>query len=145
MYPGQAPMTAMAGSQIQQQSAAQAQPFVAQPKKPKRRVLTSLTLEIFVYFGGWWDVFYYIVNILVFVWKGELSHEQGCSSERPLWRPTSHAACMADTVFNLITGMSTFNYCFICQASICPTPTAILPWSFVFHGFGFSSRYHDYF
>ena len=65
-------MSAMAVSQIQQQqSAAQAQPFVAQPKKPRRRVLTSLTLEVFVYFGGWWDVFYYIVNIIVFVWKGE--------------------------------------------------------------------------
>ena len=71
MYQGQAPMSTLAGSQIQQQSAAQAQPFVAQPKKPRRRVLTSLTLEVFVYFGGWWDVFYFIVNIIVFVWKGE--------------------------------------------------------------------------
>lgn len=40
------------------------------PKKPQRRVLTSLTLQIFVFFGIWWDVFYYILNILVFVYKG---------------------------------------------------------------------------
>ncbi|KXZ56115.1 hypothetical protein GPECTOR_2g998 [Gonium pectorale] len=25
---------------------------------------------IFIYFGGWWDVVYYILNILVFVYKG---------------------------------------------------------------------------
>ena len=69
----QAPMTAVGGAQIQQQSAAaQIQQYAPPVKKPKRRVLTSLTLEIFVYFGGWWDVFYYVVNILVFVWKGDI-------------------------------------------------------------------------
>ncbi|GAX77664.1 hypothetical protein CEUSTIGMA_g5107.t1 [Chlamydomonas eustigma] len=47
-----------------------AQSFVAPAKKPKRKVLTSLTLQIFLYFGGWWDVFYYVLNILVFVYKG---------------------------------------------------------------------------
>lgn len=39
---------------------------------PKRRVLTSLTTQIFIYFGGWWDVFYYVLNILVFVYKGKM-------------------------------------------------------------------------
>ncbi|EFJ45879.1 hypothetical protein VOLCADRAFT_121132 [Volvox carteri f. nagariensis] len=40
------------------------------PQKPRRRVLTSLGFQIFIYFGGWWDVAYYILNILVFVYKG---------------------------------------------------------------------------
>ena len=65
----QVPMTAAAGAQMQQQSGVQ--PFVPQPKKPRRRVLTSILLEVFVYFGGLWDIFYYILNILVFVWKGK--------------------------------------------------------------------------
>ncbi|GFR49327.1 hypothetical protein Agub_g11353 [Astrephomene gubernaculifera] len=41
-----------------------------QPQKPRRRVLTSLGFQIFIFFGGWWDVAYYILNILVFVYKG---------------------------------------------------------------------------
>lgn len=41
-----------------------------QPQKPRRRVLTSLPLEVFIFFGIWWDVFYYILNILVFIYKG---------------------------------------------------------------------------
>ncbi len=40
-------------------------------QKPRRRVLTSLGLQVFVYFGGWWAVVYYIINILIFVYKGE--------------------------------------------------------------------------
>ncbi|PNH04499.1 Transmembrane protein 216 [Tetrabaena socialis] len=40
------------------------------PQKPRRRVLTSLGFQIFIYFGGWWDLAYYILNILVFVYKG---------------------------------------------------------------------------
>lgn len=39
-------------------------------RQPKRRVLTSLWLQVFIYFGAWWDVFYYVINILVFVYKG---------------------------------------------------------------------------
>lgn len=46
------------------------QPGVAQQQKPRRRVLTSLGFQIFIFFGGWWDVIYYILNILVFVYKG---------------------------------------------------------------------------
>ena len=67
--------TATGGVQVQQQqqsAAAQIQQYAPPVKKPRRRVLTSLTLEIFVFFGAWWDVFYYIVNILVFVWKGDM-------------------------------------------------------------------------
>jgi transmembrane protein 216 len=29
-----------------------------------------LTLEIFIYFGGWWDVLFWVISILVFVYKG---------------------------------------------------------------------------
>ncbi|KAG2426456.1 hypothetical protein HXX76_011687 [Chlamydomonas incerta] len=46
------------------------QPGVPQQQKPRRRVLTSLGFQIFIYFGGWWDAIYYILNILVFVYKG---------------------------------------------------------------------------
>jgi hypothetical protein len=41
-----------------------------QPRRPKRRVLTSLALQVFIFFGAWWDAFYYVLNILVFVYKG---------------------------------------------------------------------------
>ena len=40
-------------------------------KKPKRKVLTSLSLQVFIYFGAWYDLFYWVLNILVFVYKGE--------------------------------------------------------------------------
>ncbi|KAF5839358.1 hypothetical protein DUNSADRAFT_1042 [Dunaliella salina] len=39
-------------------------------KKPVRRVLTSLTLQILIFFSIWWNCFYYVLNILVFVYKG---------------------------------------------------------------------------
>lgn len=39
-------------------------------RKPVRRVLTSLTLQILVFFSIWWNVAYYVLNILVFVYKG---------------------------------------------------------------------------
>jgi hypothetical protein len=29
---------------------------------------------VFIFFGGWWDVFYYVLNILVFVYKGACGH-----------------------------------------------------------------------
>jgi len=53
-----------------QAAAAAGQQLAPQQKKPRRRVLTSLTLQIFIFFGAWWDVFYYVLNILVFVYKG---------------------------------------------------------------------------
>ena len=40
-------------------------------KKPVRRVLTSLILQILVFFSVWWNCFYYCLNILVFVYKGD--------------------------------------------------------------------------
>lgn len=51
---------------------APAQPGGAAPPKPRptRRVLTSLAFQIFIYFGVWWDVIYYVINIMVFVYKG---------------------------------------------------------------------------
>jgi hypothetical protein len=58
------------GSLQQQQQPQQHHPAGLQARKPRRRVLTSLALQIFIYFGAWWDVFYYILNILVFVYKG---------------------------------------------------------------------------
>lgn len=36
-----------------------------------RPILTSLPLQIFIYFGGWWDVLFWVFSILVFVYKGE--------------------------------------------------------------------------
>jgi len=33
-------------------------------------VLTSLPLQVFLYFGGWWDVLFWVLSILVFVFKG---------------------------------------------------------------------------
>mmetsp|Transcript_31286 Transcript_31286/g.56784 ORF Transcript_31286/g.56784 Transcript_31286/m.56784 type:complete len:147 (+) Transcript_31286:13-453(+) len=38
--------------------------------KPRRRVLTSLPFQIFIYFGGWWSFIYFVFNILAFVYKG---------------------------------------------------------------------------
>lgn len=35
-----------------------------------RPVLTSLPLEIFFYFGGWWDAFYWLVLLAVYIYKG---------------------------------------------------------------------------
>eukprot|EP00878_Enallax_costatus_P024538 GHUV01026191.1.p1 GENE.GHUV01026191.1~~GHUV01026191.1.p1 ORF type:complete len:112 (+),score=27.33 GHUV01026191.1:288-623(+) len=35
-----------------------------------RPILTSLPLEIFLYFGGWWDFFFWILSILIFIYKG---------------------------------------------------------------------------
>lgn len=37
-----------------------------------RPILTSLPLQVFIYFGGWWDVLFWVISILVFVYKGEL-------------------------------------------------------------------------
>eukprot|EP00798_Chlamydomonas_sp_ICE-L_P009774 gene9774-7656_t len=51
-------------------SPALGQPMLPPVKKPKRRVLTSLTLQIFIYFGALWDVFYFVLNLLVFFYKG---------------------------------------------------------------------------
>ncbi len=56
--------------QGQQQQQSQPQRTGITAKKPRRRVLTSLSLQIFLFFGSWWDVFYYVLNILVFVYKG---------------------------------------------------------------------------
>ncbi len=33
-------------------------------------MLTSLPLQIFIFFGGWWDVLFWVLSILVFVYKG---------------------------------------------------------------------------
>jgi hypothetical protein len=35
-----------------------------------RPILTSLPLQIFIYFGGWWDVLFWVLSILVFIYKG---------------------------------------------------------------------------
>ena len=34
------------------------------------QVLTSLPLEILYYFGGWYDVFFWVLTLLVFIYKG---------------------------------------------------------------------------
>ena len=65
-----APGGVVSGPLVAGQAPGQAPP--AQLQKPRRRVLTSLALQIFIFFGGWWDVAYYILNILVFVYKGAL-------------------------------------------------------------------------
>jgi hypothetical protein len=36
-----------------------------------RPILTSLPLQIFIYFGGWWDLLFWVLSTLVFVYKGE--------------------------------------------------------------------------
>lgn len=36
-----------------------------------RPILTSLPLQVFIYFGGWWDVFYWVLSILIFIYKGK--------------------------------------------------------------------------
>lgn len=36
-----------------------------------RPILTSLPLQVFIYFGGWWDVLFWVVSILVFIYKGK--------------------------------------------------------------------------
>ncbi|GIL83104.1 hypothetical protein Vretimale_11404 [Volvox reticuliferus] len=61
----------MSGAPKQTGSApAGSEPGQQAPQKPRRRVLTSLGFQIFIFFGGWWDVAYYILNILVFIYKG---------------------------------------------------------------------------
>ncbi|KAI8468271.1 MAG: hypothetical protein J3K34DRAFT_523069 [Monoraphidium minutum] len=37
-----------------------------------RPVLTSLPLQIFFYFGSWWDMMFWIISIAVFVYKGSV-------------------------------------------------------------------------
>ncbi|GFH30810.1 uncharacterized protein HaLaN_29732 [Haematococcus lacustris] len=68
MQPTPKPGTTGAGAQAQ--ALRQLQPKGAQVKKPRRRVLTSLPLQVFIFFGGWWDVLYFVLNILTFVYKG---------------------------------------------------------------------------
>ncbi len=34
-------------------------------------MLTSLPLQIFVYFGMWWDVAYWLLSVAIFVYKGQ--------------------------------------------------------------------------
>lgn len=45
-------------------------------------MLTSLPLEIFIFFGWWWDAFYYCANILVFVYKGKEAGAVGAERRR---------------------------------------------------------------
>lgn len=35
-----------------------------------RPILTSLPLQIFIYFGGWWDVLFWLVTTAVCIYKG---------------------------------------------------------------------------
>lgn len=37
----------------------------------RRPVLTSLSLEVSLYFGGLYDVFFWVLQIAIFVYKGE--------------------------------------------------------------------------
>jgi hypothetical protein len=39
-------------------------------KKPKRKVLTSLILQMLIVFGSLWFAFYYVFNIATFIYKG---------------------------------------------------------------------------
>lgn len=41
--------------------------------KPHRKVLTSLILEILIYVGALWSAFYYVFNILSYIYKGTYS------------------------------------------------------------------------
>lgn len=128
-------------------------PLVAQPaqgpagtaqqnKKPKRKVLTSLALQIFIYFGAWWDVFYYIVNILVFVYKGTCTGTYGC-----VWAGGVHALLLRSSLAPrnalylhdaagccspALVAKSTAAACtpmHMVQGSTCPTPKTTSPWS----------------
>lgn len=36
-----------------------------------RPVLTSLPLQVLLYFGTWWSAIYWVITILIFIWKGE--------------------------------------------------------------------------
>lgn len=40
-----------------------------------RPILTSLPLQIFIYFGGWWDALFWVLSLLVFIYKGALSRK----------------------------------------------------------------------
>ena len=42
----------------------------AQANRPPRIVRTSVALEIFLYFGAWFDVVYCVLTLLVFIYKG---------------------------------------------------------------------------
>lgn len=35
-----------------------------------RPVLTSLPLQVFLYFGGWWDALFWLASLAVFIYKG---------------------------------------------------------------------------
>lgn len=57
-------------AQTEEADSAQKDATALQKPKPKRRVLTSLALQVFVFFGAWWDLFWFVLEILVFIWKG---------------------------------------------------------------------------
>eukprot|EP00955_Chlamydomonas_euryale_P037833 350897-Chlamydomonas_euryale.AAC.6 len=107
-------------------------------KKPKRKVLTSLLLEIFIYFGYLWDAFYYPVNILVFIYKGESVH------------PTAGASLYSVCCTNLRSILpqpemhSIEKPCSKCarntQESFFPTQNATSQWSSASHGSGSSLK-----
>lgn len=44
-------------------------------------MLTSLPLQIFVYFGMWWDVAYWLLSVAVFVYKGQYALALQCKAE----------------------------------------------------------------
>ncbi|GBF88318.1 transmembrane protein [Raphidocelis subcapitata] len=35
-----------------------------------RPVLTSLPLQVFIYFGGWWDALFWVLSVALFIYKG---------------------------------------------------------------------------
>lgn len=35
-----------------------------------RQVQTSLVLQVLLYFGGWWDVIFWIISLALFIYKG---------------------------------------------------------------------------
>eukprot|EP00775_Hariotina_reticulata_P012042 gene12042-12185_t len=42
-----------------------------------RPILTSLPLQVFIYFGGWWDVLFWVLCTIIFIYKGR-SGKKGC-------------------------------------------------------------------
>ncbi len=82
-------------------------------------------LQVFIYFGGWWDVFYYVLNILVFSWKGMASPEQLPQYE--LTVASSDSARTRELAQYTHTRLQVFT---------CPTLNAILTWSIASRGSG---------
>lgn len=82
-----------------------------------RAPLTSLPLQIFIFFGGWWDIMFWLISIAVFIYKGAAAAGAVQCGNRALharghagrdWRALTSLrhACPASPVRRCMPGMT---------------------------------------